>query len=323
MHRTLTTLFGAASRLRRIDAPLTLTGLAMLPVLTWALAGLVLDPRLIAGAPAWLKPAKFAASAAVYSLTLAWIFSYLPAWTRTRRLVGRTTAGVFVLEVALVCLQAWRGTTSHFNVATPADGLVFGVMGLAIAAQTAASAFVLIALWRQPFTDRAMGTALRAAMLITLLGAASAGFMTRPTAAQMQDIAAGRVPAAAGAHTVGGPDGGPGLPGTGWSTAHGDLRVPHFVGLHALQVLPLVALWLRRRSDDEARAVRRAAASYSALFGLLLWQALRGEALFAPGPVTSILFVAWAALSIAALWLVTAARRSNTWEAAGDSAPVY
>ena len=306
-----------------LDRPLTGISLLMLALLPLAGAGLVFDDRLIAGAPAWLKPAKFMVSTALYGLTLVWVLSWLESWPRLRRIVSQLTAAVFVIEVAIICLQAWRGTTSHFNVATPADGLVFGVMGLAIAAQTAASAFVLIALWRQPFTDRAMGAALRAAMLITLLGASSAGFMTRPTAAQMQDIAAGRVPAAAGAHTVGGPDGGPGLPGTGWSTAHGDLRVPHFVGLHALQVLPLVALWLRRRSDGEARAVRRAAASYGALFALLLWQALRGEALFAPGPVTSILFVAWAALSIAALWPVTAARRSNTWEAAGDSAPVY
>lgn len=312
------------SRLWRVDAPLTLTALAMLPVLTWAVAGLILDSRLIGGAPAWLKPAKFAASALIYSLTLAWTFSYLDTWPRTRRVVGRTTAAVFALEVGLVCLQAWRGTTSHFNVGTRLDAAVFGVMGTAIAAQTAASVWVLVALWKQPFEDRAMGIALRSGMLITILGASSAGFMTQPTSAQLRDIAVHGAPAVVGSHTVGGVDGGPGLPGTGWSTAHGDLRVPHFVGLHALQLLPLVAYALRgRRRDVAARAVTRSAVSYGTLFGLLLVQALRGEPLFSPSSLMFMLFAIWAALTGAAAWAAVAVPGRRPRATSSEAAAVY
>jgi len=52
-------------RLWKTDAPLTATGLMMLPVLAILAVGLIVDARLTTGAPAWLKPAKFALSIAV------------------------------------------------------------------------------------------------------------------------------------------------------------------------------------------------------------------------------------------------------------------
>ena len=100
-----------------------------------------------------------------------------------------------------------------------------------------------------------------------------------------------------GAHTVGGPDGGPGLAGTGWSRSHGDLRVPHFVGLHAVQVLPILALLLRRRSIADSARVRLvivAAASYASLFVILLVQALRGVPIVAPDTRTIVQLTVWA-----------------------------
>ena len=55
------------TRLWHGDTPLTATGLLMLAVLGVALVGLVVDPRIVTGAPVWLKPAKFAASIALYT----------------------------------------------------------------------------------------------------------------------------------------------------------------------------------------------------------------------------------------------------------------
>ena len=90
----------------------------MLALLAVTGVALLVDPREVMGAPAWMKPAKFAVSIAIYTLTLAWIFTYLPEWTRTRRVVSWVTAVTLVLEIVIIDVQAWRGTTSHFNVGT-------------------------------------------------------------------------------------------------------------------------------------------------------------------------------------------------------------
>jgi hypothetical protein len=288
------------------DAPLmTATGLLMLVVLAGAVAGLVLDPRTITGVPAWLKPAKFAASIAIYTLTLAWIFTHLDAWPRTRRLVSGVTAVTLWLEMIIIGLQAWRGTTSHFNVGTTFDAVLWATMGTAIVIQTIASVAVAIAVWRQRFSDPALGWALRFGMALTIAGASTGGLMAPPTAAQLADARrTGRI-AVSGAHTVGAADGGPGLPGTGWSLEHGDVRVPHFVGLHALQAMLLVFLLVKRRGGPEATMVRRvgiAGISYLALFAILLWQALRGQPVIQPDGATLAALALWAAATATAMW---------------------
>jgi hypothetical protein len=295
------------------DARLTGVGLAMLALLAATGVALLVDPREIGGAPAWMKPAKFAASIAIYTLTLAWVFSFLPAWKRTRRVVSWVSSVVFILEIVIIDLQAFRGTTSHFNVSTPLDGAMFTVMGLAILVQTLAAVAVATALWRQNFDDRALGWALRFGMTISIIGAMSGGLMTPPTQAQLEAARAGHRMTIAGAHTVGAPDGGPGLPVTGWSREHGDLRVAHFVGLHALQILPLLMLALARRGWNEARRVRMAvvvSGSYSTLFALLMWQALRGQSFIRPDMTTLAAIGLWALITAAAVW--TAAYRSES-----------
>ena len=285
-------------RLWKTSAPLMVTGLLMLPVLALAGAGLALDDRLITNVPAWLKPAKFAASIAIYSFTLAWIFSLLPARPRLRRVVGWTTAVTLTLEMVLISMQAGRGVTSHFNVATPFDAAVFVVMGAAILVQTLSAVALAVALWRERFADAALGWALRFGVTIAICGALTGGLMTRPTSQQIDEARRGAQMTVAGAHTVGAPDGGPGLPATGWSTAHGDLRVPHFVGLHALQAMPLLAIVLARRRiaiPARVRMTLAAAVSYASLFVILLVQALRGQPVLTPDTWT---------LSLLAIWLV-------------------
>ena len=267
-------------RLWQASAPLTATGCVMLAGFAGTLAAMAVDHRTILGVPTWLKPAKFTISAALYAFTLAWIFTFLPERRRLTSRVGWITAVVLVFEVGVIAVQAGRGVTSHFNVGTPIDAALFSTMGLAIVVAWGAAIALTVALFRQLFTDRAFGWALRLGMLLTVVGQGTGGLMTNPTSAQLAEARRTRI-TVAGAHTVGGPDGGPGVPITGWSREHGDLRVPHFVGMHAVQILPALA-WLLipvGSVDARRRAVIGMAAAYAALFAVLLFQAMNGHPL--------------------------------------------
>jgi hypothetical protein len=318
---TMTTLKGTTMknaiathvpRLWRASRPLTAVGLGMLVVFVLSLAGVALDPRVITGAPAWLKPAKFAISTAIYALTLAWLFTYLPDRPRLVRRVGWTTAAVLVLEVAIIDAQAARGVTSHFNVATPVDAALFAVMGVAIVIAWAVAIALSVALFRQRFADSAMGWAIRIGMLATVVGSAIGGLMTSPTHAQLAATRETHRLMVAGAHTVGAPDGGPGMPGTGWSREHGDLRVPHFIGLHGVQILPGIA-WLitglsaaRRR-----RLVLVAGVSYGTLLLVLLAQALAGQPVLAPHGLPGAALAAWLVATTAGTLVALSARQPD------------
>jgi len=229
----------------------------MLFALAAAVVGMMVDSRTITGVNAWLKPAKFAISTAIFAATIGWILTYLTPSNYLKRL-GDTLSFVLILEVAIIYIQAWRGTTSHFNQSTPLNGILYGFMGIGIAVLWFATVAVFVAAMRQPFTDKAWGWALRLGLLITVIGSAGGGLMIRNNA-----------------HTVGAPDGGPGIPFTGWSLEHGDLRIAHFVGLHAIQVIPFLA-WLIGRRRYATAWVATAATGYFAVMLFLTVQALKG-----------------------------------------------
>ena len=128
--------------------------------------------------------------------------------------------------------------------------------------------------------------------------------MLRPTPEQESELRAGRI-SPVGRHTVGAPDGGTGLPGVGWSTQHGDLRIPHFFGMHAFQIVPALG-WLltRRRRSKQVEIVFATAASYLTLLAILMWQALRGQPLIHPDGTTLLTLGVWfASTALAFLFL--------------------
>ena len=257
----------------RRDRVLALTGWGTLALFAALLAVAPFDSRTVAGINPWVKPMKFCVSITAYVWTLAWFVGYLRTHPRAVRVVSWGTALVFAGEMVCLVTQAARGTTSHFNVATPFDAAVFSTMGFLISFNTLLVAVTLLLFFLR--TSEPLAPAylwgIRAGLLLFFLGSLEGMAMVSNMA-----------------HTVGAPDGGPGLPFVNWSTRSGDLRVAHFLGFHALQLLPLAGFLLSRYRPDWTRrrqvaCVLAFALLYAAGVSLVFWQALAGRPLLTLG----------------------------------------
>lgn len=218
----------------RIAAPgyvaATALFLAMVPP---TLAAYALDERLLDGVPVWLKPLKFQLSLALFFATLALLSlatAPTPRWKRLLDGMAAVAIACALGEIAYIVVQAARGVHSHFNESTPIEAMVYRVMGVAALALTLVAPVLGAAVLRHPAQDLPplIRRAVAYGLILTFVLGATAG------------MAMGVV----GAHSVGAVAGETGLPVLGWSRTGGDLRVAHFLGIHAMQIVPAGAVVL-------------------------------------------------------------------------------
>jgi hypothetical protein len=220
---------------------------ALNPMLAWlgtihfalALALIIYYPfndAVVMGINSVIKPIKFALSLGVYAWTMALILPYI-ASEKGILIYSIMAVSVMGFEQIVITVQAMRGAQSHFNT-SPVGAILFGLMGLAIA---------ILTIWTLVLGIRSFWVTYADAPALLMHGIrwgiivfALAGFLGYYMGANMS-------------HTVGGADGGSGLPFVNWSTLFGDVRVAHFFGLHALQLFPLAG-YLLANSQLSAKA---------------------------------------------------------------------
>lgn len=270
-----------------------------------ATIGMLVDDRTLGGAPIWAKPLKFGISGAVYGLTWAWLCSLIDHRQRTVRRASAVVAILIGVELVIIAGQALRGRRSHFNFESLFDAILYEIMAISIAVVWSGALVLTLLVVRSNIEDRARKLTVALGAVLSLVGIGLGFLMTLPTGPQVDSVLNGDSFHTLGAHAVGAPDGAPGLPFLGWSTTGGDLRIPHFVGMHALQALLLWNFVLGlapRLAAVRPALVRIGAAGFAGLLALVTWQAYRGQPLLRPDGLTlAVLAVLVAAMLTAAV----------------------
>jgi len=252
----------------------TLTVVSLVLLALTVLWGFV-DARLIDGVPVWMKPLKFALSFVVLFATIALVEPRLSERARdgwTLRIVGWVMAAAVLSEMAYMMYQGARVEASHFNVGTPFHRFMYEVvMAAGAVSLVACTAVIGWVVKRDEGAD--LSPALREGIW---LGFGMTFVLAMITAGYLSFV---------GGHHVGlHPEGAPTVPLFGWSGVTGDLRPAHFAAIHAMQALPLLALWLDRKGQTgSVRTIRLAAIGYTALTLAVFGQAILGMPLIPLG----------------------------------------
>jgi len=217
---------------------------------------------------AWYKPFKFAFSTFMFSWAMAWYCSYLPNFN-----IPAFNWSVILLlgfEIAYIAIMAAQGKTSHYNVSSPFYSMMFSMMALAATLVTVYTAYVGLLFFTNSFPTLPgyYLWSIRLGILIFVIFSFQ-GFLM---GARMS-------------HSVGLVNDNSNLFIVGWSRLAGDLRVAHFIGMHALQVLPLLAFYLLRNT----KATLLVGLLYAALATFTLVQALKGKPLFPEKKLTTLI----------------------------------
>lgn len=196
------------------------------------------------GPLSWRKPTTFGVSFGLTLVTITWVASFLTLSDRARRWLLGIFAVDCVVEVAGITVQAWRRLPSHFNTEAPLST----VIAMSLALGGAVLIGVLGALAVTAFRGRVGGPsdlrrAVRAGFAFLVIGLATGAAM----------IAKGEV-LIKGGHRQ-----------QAYDTA-GSLKWVHGVTLHAILVLPALAVLLALRGrpvEQRLRAVTVAVGVYA------------------------------------------------------------
>jgi hypothetical protein len=207
---------------------------------------------------AWYKPFKFAFSTFLFVWAMAWYCYYLQNFNI--KFFNWSVILLLGFEIFYISFQASKGQLSHYNVSTPVYSALYSMMALAATLVTLYTAYVGLLFFTNSFPElpNYYVWAIRLGIIIFVIFS----FEGFAMGSRLN-------------HSVGALNDNSNLFIIGWSKTVGDLRVSHFIGMHALQVLPILSFYVIKNT--------KLTIALSVIYGLLailtLIQALQGRPL--------------------------------------------
>jgi hypothetical protein len=191
--------------------------------------------EVVLGVNSMIKPIKFALSIWIYSWTMAFLLFYLNDQNKVKKYSWVAIIAMSFEQFAIIS-QALRGELSHFNNSSLYGGILYALMGVFIVMLTIQTLRITITFIRQKtYTIPApLALSIKIGLIYFVVFSFFGGYIS-----------------GVNGHTVGAKDGGVGLPFINWSTFFGDLRVAHFFGIHALQIIPIFGYWISNKSKSD------------------------------------------------------------------------
>lgn len=215
-----------------------------------------ITPTQVYNVNAWYKPFKFAFSTFLFAWAMAWYCYYLPQFNI--QLFNWTIIILLGFEIIYIAIMAGNGQLSHFNRSTPLYAALYSMMAIAATLVTLYTAYVGYLFCTQTFPTLpdyyvwSIRLAIGIFVIFALEGFAMGSRLN---------------------HSVGALNDNSNWFIVGWSKTVGDLRVAHFIGMHALQVLPILSFYLLKNT--------KATIIFSLLYGVLALftfiQAMQGK----------------------------------------------
>ena len=262
---------GTWRSVHRDEPVLIVTAAILVAMMLPAFYAYLVETRTFNGINVWIKPLKFMSSGAIFLATLAIFMPYLDRADRERksvRIMVWAISVILLLEILYITYRASLAEASHYNRTTTRDIVYYALMGAGILTATVMSGWFGWLMLRAK--DKIANTDLRFAVALGLIFGCVLGSIT------------GQYMSAQSNHWVGGVQNDAG--GSfffGWSRTGGDLRAAHFVGLHAMQGIPLIGWLAARYVPAKTRSIVIATTVlWTAVTLAVLVQAMMGLALF-------------------------------------------